>query len=73
MISMGFVLRLTSLLRRSIMFVVLKEIHSSSGQIKNVRHAYIEFSKHLTADGRSRCHLSLKMSRNSITFSFEEA
>jgi len=31
---MGFVLRLKSLLSRSIIFVVLIEIHSSSGKLK---------------------------------------
>jgi len=55
------------------MFVVLKEIHSSSGQMKNVKHDSKEFSRHLTAGGRSRCHLSLKMSKNSMAFDFEEA
>jgi len=70
---MGLVLRLNSLLRRSIMLVVLKEIHSSSGQIKKLRHSSIEFSRHFTAEGRSCCHLYLKISKNSIAFFFEEA
>jgi len=43
----------------SMMFVVLKEIYSSSYQIKNVRHASVEFYRHLAADKRTCCHLCL--------------
>ena len=55
------------------MFVVLSEIHSSSGHMKNVKQASMEFSRHLTAEGRSFCHLSLKVLKNSMAFFLEEA
>ena len=34
------------------MFVVLKEIHSSSGNLKNVNEESIELDKDLTAEGK---------------------
>ena len=41
------------------MFVVLNEIHSSSGKLKKVRQAFIEVPRHFVAEGRSFSHLSL--------------
>jgi len=70
---MGFVLRLNSLLSRSIMFVVLNDIHSPSGKLKKVRQAFIEVSRHFTAEGRSFSHLSINLSKNSLAFFFDEA
>jgi len=55
------------------MFVVLNEIHSSSGKLKKVKQASMDLSKQLTAEGRSLLHLCLKSSKNSIAFCFEEA
>jgi hypothetical protein len=55
------------------MFVVLNEIHSSSGKLKKVRQASIEVSRHFTAEGRSFSHLSINLSKNSLAFFFDEA
>ena len=41
------------------MFVVLNEIHSSSGKLKKVIQASIEVPRHFTAEGRSFPHLSV--------------
>ncbi len=52
-------LRLNSLLSLSMILVVLREIHSSSGKLKKVRQASRPFSRHATADGRSFSHFIL--------------
>jgi hypothetical protein len=51
MISIGFVLRLNSLLSRSTILVVRSDIHSSSGQSKEMRHEAIDLSRQAAADG----------------------
>jgi len=40
--------------------IVLSEIHSSSGQIKTLRHDSIELPRHFTAEGISFSYLFLK-------------
>jgi len=46
------------------MFVVPGEVHSSSGHMKNVKQASLEFSRHLSAEGRSS-RISSKISTTS--------
>jgi len=70
---MGFVPRLNSLLSRSIMLVVLNDIHSSSGKLKKVRQESIEVSRHFTAEGISFSRLSANWPKNSRAFFFDEA
>jgi len=60
-ISIGFVLLLNSLLSLSITFVVLKEIHSSLGNLKNDRQESIEFERDLKAEGNSFSYLILNV------------
>jgi hypothetical protein len=55
------------------MLVALKEIHSSSGKLKNVKQASIERLRNFIAEGRSFSHLPLKVSKNSRSFFFDEA
>ena len=56
-ISIDLVLLLNSLLSLSIIFVVLKEIHSSSGNLKNVNEESIELDNDLTAEDINACRL----------------
>ena len=56
-ISIDFVLLLNSLLSLSITLVVLKEIHSSSGNLKNVNEESIELDNDLTAEDINACRL----------------
>ena len=55
------------------MFVVLNDIHSSSGKLKNVKQASMDLSKQLAAEGRSFPHLCFNISNNPKAFSFEGA
>ena len=54
-------------------FVVFSEIYSSFGQIKKVQQVSMEFSRHLTAEGISFLHLSLKILKKFIAFFLEDA
>ena len=53
--------------------VVRKEIHSSSGKLKNVKQAFKERSNVVTAEGISLAHLSLKVLEKTLAFSWDEA
>ena len=55
------------------MFVVLREIHSSSGKEKNVKHESMELFKLLTAEGSCFSHFSLNVEKNSKALSLVEA
>ena len=55
------------------MFVVLKEIHSSSGNLKNVNEESIELDKDLTAEGKTLSYLFLNSLKNPTALSLEEA
>jgi hypothetical protein len=57
---MLLVRRLNSLVSRSMMFVVLNACHSSGGNLKKVKHASSEFSRHFTAEGTTFSQRSLK-------------
>lgn len=54
-------LRLNSLFSRSTMFVVLKDVHSSSGNLKNVKQAFIDCRNDFTAEGSSFSHFLLNV------------
>jgi hypothetical protein len=52
--------------------VVLREIHSSSGNSRYVRQDSKEFPRHLTAEGRSCCLFFSKSLKNWWAFFLEE-
>jgi hypothetical protein len=53
--------------------VVRRQIHSSSGKFRYVKHASREFSRHFTADGISFSHLAVNCVKNSMAFFLEVA
>ena len=55
------------------MFVVRSNIHSSSGQVKNVKHESIELSRQLTAKGTTGSHFVLKVAQKDNDFSLFDA
>ena len=70
---MGRVLRLNSLLSRSMMLVVLKEIHSSGGKSKKVKQESMLRFRHSTAEGMIFCHFWQKVLKHSHAFSRDGA
>jgi hypothetical protein len=53
--------------------VVLRHTHSSGGNCKYVKQVFREFSRHLTAEGKSFSLAVLNASKNFIAFDLEAA